>query len=122
MIENEFGEVPIDNEIMFEMFDDAIKGVFIPGRLFEDLGFHYVGPIDGHRINDSVYDQAAIGTDFPLDVDLIDRVEIVRGPSSSLYGTNAFLAVVNVIWVVAPRGDSTSIPTRRPPSVADQIL
>ena len=28
--------------------DDAIKGVFIPGRLFEDLGFRYVGPIDGH--------------------------------------------------------------------------
>ena len=28
--------------------DDAIKGVFIPGRLFEDLGFRYVGPLDGH--------------------------------------------------------------------------
>ncbi len=28
--------------------DEAIKGVFIPGRLFEDLGFRYVGPIDGH--------------------------------------------------------------------------
>jgi iron complex outermembrane receptor protein len=30
-------------------------------------------------------------------VDLIDRVEIVRGPTSSLYGSNAFFAVVNVI-------------------------
>ncbi len=29
--------------------DDAIKGVFIPGRLFEDLGFRYVGPLDGHN-------------------------------------------------------------------------
>jgi len=28
--------------------DEAIKGVFIPGRLFEDLGFRYIGPIDGH--------------------------------------------------------------------------
>lgn len=28
--------------------DHAIKGVFIPGRLFEDLGFRYVGPLDGH--------------------------------------------------------------------------
>lgn len=53
--------------------------------------------LDGHRINDSVYDYAAIGTDFPLDVDLIKRVEIVRGPGSSLYGTNAFFAVINVI-------------------------
>lgn len=53
--------------------------------------------VDGHRINDSVYDYAPIGTDFPLDVDLIKRVEIVRGPGSSLYGTNAFFAVINII-------------------------
>jgi iron complex outermembrane receptor protein len=38
-----------------------------------------------------------VGTAFILDVDLIDRVEVVRGPSSSLYGNSAFFAVVNVI-------------------------
>ena len=53
--------------------------------------------IDGHRTNNNVYEQAMLGTEFPLDVDLIERVEIVRGPSSSLYGTSAFLAVINVI-------------------------
>jgi iron complex outermembrane receptor protein len=53
--------------------------------------------IDGHRLNDDVYGQALIGDEFPLDVDLIDRVEVVRGPSSSLYGANAFFAVINVI-------------------------
>lgn len=31
--------------------DEAIKGVFIPGRLFEDLGFRYIGPIDGHDVD-----------------------------------------------------------------------
>ncbi|NIQ02202.1 MAG: 1-deoxy-D-xylulose-5-phosphate synthase [Nitrospinaceae bacterium] len=30
--------------------DEAIKGVFIPGRLFEDLGFRYIGPVDGHDV------------------------------------------------------------------------
>ena len=30
-------------------------------------------------------------------MDLIDRVEIIRGPGSSLYGDNAVLAVINVI-------------------------
>ncbi|MBM3298914.1 MAG: 1-deoxy-D-xylulose-5-phosphate synthase, partial [Deltaproteobacteria bacterium] len=31
-------------------FEDSLKGFLTPGRLFEDLGFTYVGPIDGHRI------------------------------------------------------------------------
>ena len=32
-----------------------------------------------------------------LDVAIFDRVEIIRGPAASLYGTSAFFAVVNVI-------------------------
>ncbi|MBI3600516.1 MAG: 1-deoxy-D-xylulose-5-phosphate synthase, partial [Nitrospinae bacterium] len=31
--------------------EEAVKGLFVPGRFFEDLGFKYVGPIDGHNIN-----------------------------------------------------------------------
>jgi outer membrane receptor for ferrienterochelin and colicins len=53
--------------------------------------------VDGHRMNNGLTDGAAIGTDFILDTDLIDRVEIVRGPGSSLYGNNAFFGVINVI-------------------------
>ncbi len=53
--------------------------------------------VDGHRLNDAVYEQAPLGSDFPVDLDLIDRIEVIRGPGSSLYGTNAFLAVINVI-------------------------
>lgn len=53
--------------------------------------------VDGHRINDNVYGSVFVGEGFVLDVDLIDRVEIIRGPSSSLYGSNAFLAVINII-------------------------
>jgi iron complex outermembrane receptor protein len=53
--------------------------------------------IDGHRINNNIYEQAMLGTEFPMDLDLIERVEIVRGPSSSLYGASAFFAVINVI-------------------------
>src|SRR5690242_8031912 len=53
--------------------------------------------VDGHRMNDAIYEQAMLGTEFILDVGTIERVEITRGPSSSLYGTNAVFAVVNVI-------------------------
>lgn len=53
--------------------------------------------IDNHRLNDAVFDQGGTGTETPIDVDLIDRVEIIKGPGSSLYGTNALFGVVNVI-------------------------
>ncbi len=53
--------------------------------------------VDGHRVNSTLNDSAAIGTDFLLDVDLIDRVEVIRGPSAVLYGNNAFFGVINVI-------------------------
>lgn len=53
--------------------------------------------VNGHRLNDRLYDTAALGTEFPLDLDLIDHIEVVRGPGSSLFGTNAVFAVINVI-------------------------
>ncbi|HTG01983.1 MAG TPA: TonB-dependent receptor [Nitrospirota bacterium] len=53
--------------------------------------------VDGHRVNNNIYDSAYIGTEAIIDVDLIDHVEVIRGPGSSLYGSNAFFAVVNVI-------------------------
>jgi 1-deoxy-D-xylulose-5-phosphate synthase len=31
--------------------DDAVKGMFVPGMMFEELGFRYVGPVDGHDID-----------------------------------------------------------------------
>ena len=31
--------------------EEHIKGMVVPGTLFEELGFNYVGPVDGHDIN-----------------------------------------------------------------------
>jgi len=62
-----------------------------------DYGTRLLALVDGHRLNDAVFEQAPLGSDFPVDIDLIDRVEVIRGPGSSLYGTNAFLGVINVI-------------------------
>lgn len=31
--------------------EETVKGLFVPGLLFEELGFEYVGPIDGHDIH-----------------------------------------------------------------------
>src|ERR1051325_7859477 len=53
--------------------------------------------VNGHRVNNNLTDGAYIDTAFILDVDLIDRVEVIRGPGSVLYGNNAFFGVINVV-------------------------
>jgi 1-deoxy-D-xylulose-5-phosphate synthase len=46
--------------------EDAIKSVLKPGRLFEDLGIRYFGPIDGHNL--------------PELIEMLDRVRAIPGP------------------------------------------
>lgn len=54
--------------------------------------------IDGYRFNDNIYRQIGLsGDEFPIDVELIERVEFVPGPASANFGYNAFLGIVNII-------------------------
>jgi outer membrane receptor protein involved in Fe transport len=76
----------------------GVRGFNRPG----DYNTRILLLVDGHRINDNIYDQAMVGTEFPLDIDLISRIEVIRGPSASLYGSNAFFAVINVITRKTP--------------------
>ena len=71
----------------------GVRGFNPPG----DFNSRILLVVDGHRINEDIYDQAMFGNYFPFDIDLVERVEFVRGPSSSLYGSNAFFGIVNVI-------------------------
>ena len=71
----------------------GVRGFSWPG----DYNTRILLLVDGHRLNDDIYDQAMIGTEFPVDVDLIERIEVIRGPASSLYGSNAFFGVINVM-------------------------
>ncbi len=32
-------------------FEEGLKGLFIPGMFFEELGFRYFGPLDGHNLH-----------------------------------------------------------------------
>lgn len=34
--------------------EEHIKGMVVPGTIFEELGFHYIGPIDGHDVKGMV--------------------------------------------------------------------
>ena len=62
--------------------------------------------IDGNRINDGLYDQAFIGSEFPLDLDAVERIEFVPGQGSAVYGANALFGVINVITRESSRNDS----------------
>ncbi|MFH1278228.1 MAG: TonB-dependent receptor [Candidatus Eisenbacteria bacterium] len=71
----------------------GVRGFGRPG----DYNSRILLLLNGHRINENIYESALIGEGFPVDLDLVSRVEVIRGPSSSLYGTNAFFGVVNVV-------------------------
>lgn len=83
----------------------------VPGMDVRQFGrYHQVGPrgtanvlhiynvlilLDGVPVNDPLLGTFDLGPDFP--VDTLQRVEVVRGPGSSLYGANAYAGVVNLI-------------------------
>ncbi len=87
----------------------SLRGFFVTNdRNYSYLGARGFAPpgdyngrvlllVDGHRLNDNIFDGALLGTEFPVPVDQIERVEVIRGPTSSLYGTSAFFAVINVV-------------------------
>ena len=70
------------------------RGFALPG----DYDTRLIVMIDGHNIADNILGQSTwFGNDFPLDMDLVDRIEVVHGTSSALYGSNGMLATINVI-------------------------
>jgi outer membrane cobalamin receptor len=71
----------------------GVRGFARPG----DFSSRVLVLVDGARINDNVYDAALVGQELEIDLALVDRVEIVRGPGAALYGNNAIFAVINVI-------------------------
>lgn len=69
------------------------RGFSQPG----DFNTRVLITINGNRINDATYDQGPTGRDFPLDIDLIERIEFIPWSGSTIYGLNAMLGVVNII-------------------------
>lgn len=71
----------------------GVRGFLRPG----DYNSRILIMVDGRRMNDNIYDSANTGQEFMLDMDLVDHIEFIPGPGSSLYGANAMMGVVNVI-------------------------
>ncbi len=87
----------------------SVRGLFISDdRDYQSLGVRGFSPpgtynnrvlvlADGHITNDLSLGQGFIGRDFDTDLTDVERIEIVRGPGSVLYGSAAYLAVINVV-------------------------
>ena len=71
----------------------GVRGFARPG----DYNSRIQTQINGHPMNDNIWDYAAVGEDQGLDVSMVERIEVVYGPGSALYGSNAVFATVNVI-------------------------
>jgi outer membrane receptor for ferrienterochelin and colicin len=55
--------------------------------------------MDGQPFNELLYQTVAVGNRFP--VDAIERIEIIRGPGSAIYGGSAEYGVINIITKAA---------------------
>jgi iron complex outermembrane recepter protein len=77
--------------------------------------------LDGMRLNNNIYDQAALDRDFPVDVSQIERVEFTPGPGSALYGGNALLGVVNVMTFRANQLRGSTIHLRQAPGGNSEV-
>jgi iron complex outermembrane receptor protein len=57
--------------------------------------------VNGHAINNNIINGGATTSYMDFMIDDVQRVEVVRGPGSALYGANAFVAVINIITKTA---------------------
>ena len=65
--------------------------------------------LNGHTLNERLYGIVAFDEDFPVHLSAVERVEIVRGPGSALYGTGAMFAVINVVTKTPPATDGLAV-------------
>lgn len=87
----------------------GVRGVYQwDDRAYVSLGMRGIGRlgsygnrvlvlVDGMPTNDDWIGSSYVGYDARTDLADIERIEVVRGPGSVLYGTNAFSGVVNLV-------------------------
>jgi iron complex outermembrane receptor protein len=71
----------------------GIRGLQILG----DFNTRVLVLIDGASLNELWGAFAGVGWDIPVAIDDVARIEVIRGPVSSVYGTNAFFGIINIV-------------------------
>ena len=72
----------------------GVRGFSLPG----DYASHILVMVNGHNMADNIFNYMLyFENDFPIEMNLIKQIEIIRGPASALYGSNAMFATINII-------------------------
>ncbi len=66
----------------------AIRGIHASST------YHFVVLLDGLPMNDFLF---GAGSPDSFSLELAERVEVIRGPGSAIYGANALMGVINII-------------------------
>jgi iron complex outermembrane receptor protein len=80
----------VDNRLSYSV---GIRGLNIPG----DYNTRILVLVDGASINEAWASFAGLGFDNFVSIDDVSRIEVIRGPVSSVYGANAFFGIINIV-------------------------
>ena len=99
----------------FYMFDSSTfkaSGMMLRAGATQHLNNHVLYLINGRPVRES--QNGGLHTDINLmyPVDRIERLEIIRGPGSVVYGSNAYSGVLNIITREAPEEFNVTVQTQ----------
>ncbi len=76
-----------------DTYSTGVRGLSFPG----DVDSRILVLVDGHTMNNPWNASSNTSELYTMPPIAIERVEVIRGPASSVYGSNAFFAVVNIV-------------------------
>ena len=79
-----------DNRINVSL---GIRGLQIPG----DFNTRILILVDGATVNEAWGASSGLGFENVVSIDEVARIEVIRGPQSSVYGPNAFFGIINIV-------------------------